>query len=88
MTSAPVKLPDWVEAEVALAPIHSTKKELADLISKLFGRISPRTVETRPLVWRVHNGKAVTETRPAIAAEWERFKTSPEYRVAGAREVA
>jgi hypothetical protein len=85
---SPSILPGWVEVKLATSPVYSDKRRLAQIISGLFGPISYRTIETRPLAWRIHNGKAVTETRAAVVAEWERFEASPEYRTARAKEVA
>jgi hypothetical protein len=73
-------LPDWIERRIEGEPVHSDKRGLAKILSDLFGPISYRTVENRPLVWRMSNGKAVTPTRSAVEAEYRRFKASPEYR--------
>jgi hypothetical protein len=80
-----VALPDWVEARLATAPAYIDKRGLAQLFTSLFGPISYRTVEDRPLTWQLHNGYAVTLTRTAVEAEYERFAAAPKYRTARAK---
>jgi hypothetical protein len=75
-------LPPWIENVLAGAPAYVTKRELAAIISNLFGPISYRTIETRPFIWKIYNGKAVTSTRGAIISEYNKFLNSPSYRVA------
>jgi hypothetical protein len=76
-----VSLPAWVERELETAPHNIDKRALTRLITRLFGPISHRTIEERPYKWRRFNNYAVTETRPAIEAEYARFIAAPEYRV-------
>jgi hypothetical protein len=83
-----VVLPDWVEQALAGAPYNLDRRGLAELLSRLFGPISYRTIEGRDWVWRTHNGRAVTETRPAVEAEYARFIAAPEYRVIRTKKTA
>jgi hypothetical protein len=76
-------LPDWVERVLDGAPIHSDRRQLAEILTRLFGKVSYRTIEGRPYPWRKHNGRAVTPTRPAVEAEYRRFVAEPQYRVRG-----
>jgi hypothetical protein len=86
MNSTP--LPAWIERELKAAPHHLHRRGLADLVTRLFGPISYRTIEGRPYIWRISNGHAVTETRLAIQAEYERFIAAGEYRTVQAKKSA
>jgi hypothetical protein len=81
------KLPEWVEAKVQVAPRYSARRGLAELLSELFGPISPRTLEDRPFTWRLSNGRAVTETRAAVEAEFVRFDAALKYRGGRAKKT-
>jgi hypothetical protein len=83
-------LPDYVERRLENAPVYSRKRQLAAIFTELFGPISHRTVESRPLVWRRVSGYgvAVTPTRPAVEAEYRRFAGAVEYRTGRARKIA
>lgn len=81
-------LPAWLERVVEAAPPFSDKRGLAKLFSECFGPISYRTVEDRPLVWQVYNGRATTDTRAAFEAEYARFSAAPRYRSGRAKPVA
>jgi hypothetical protein len=87
-TASAAPLPERIEHKLETAPHFLDKRGLAQLFTELFGPISYRTIEGRPLVWRIHNGRAVTETRAAVEAEYARFVASPEYRVGGAKKTA
>ena len=81
-------LPEWLERVVGAAPPFSDKRTLAQLFSQCFGPISHRTVEDRPLVWQIFNGRAVTDTRAAFVAEFARFNAAPKYRAGRAKKTA
>ena len=81
-------LPEWLERVVKAAPPFSDKRALAQLFSQCFGPISHRTVEDRPLVWRIFNGRAVTDTRAAFEAEYARFSAAPKYRAGRTKKTA
>jgi len=81
-------LPEWIGRVVETAPHFVDKRTLAQLFSQCFGPISHRTVEDRPLVWQISNGRAVTETRAAFEAEYARFNASPKYRSGRAKKTA
>ena len=81
-------LPEWLERVVETAPPFSDKRTLARLFSQCFGPISYRTVEDRPLIWQIFNGRAVTDTRAAFEAEYARFSAAPRYRSGRAKPVA
>jgi hypothetical protein len=81
-------LREQVERVLKTAPVNSGKRGLAEICTLLFGPISYRTIETRPLTWRLHNGKATTPTRPAVEAELQRFLASPKYRSGRTKETA
>jgi hypothetical protein len=88
-TEAEAALRDRAEAVIRREPPFATKRRLAEVIEEVTGApISYRTIETRPLPWRIHNGKALTPTGPAIRGEVERVLASPEYRVTGAKAPA
>jgi hypothetical protein len=80
-------LPDWVERELETAPIHIGKRDLARLLTRLYGPISHRTIEERPYVWRRFNNYAVTKTRPAVEDGYARFIAEPEYRGGRAKKT-
>lgn len=48
--------------ELPSLPPRVDRKAGADLVTRHFFPISPRTLERWPLTWRVVNGKAVCET--------------------------
>jgi hypothetical protein len=82
-------LPEWVEREIANEPKHVDKRKLAQIVTRLFGPISHRTIEQRPYRWRRFNNYAVTPLRPAIEAEFARFDSALEYRAGKSKkEVA
>jgi hypothetical protein len=81
-------LPAWIEHVLETAPRYSDRRGLADLLTRLFGPTSHRTLEERPYVWQIHNGRAVTETRPAVEAEYARFIAAPKYRVTRTKRTA
>jgi hypothetical protein len=73
-------LPTYVERRLETAPHYSDRRGLAQLHTELFSPISHRTFEEWPLTWQLVNGRAVTETRPAITLAWQRFQDAPQYR--------
>jgi hypothetical protein len=77
-----------MDREQARGRAYSDKRTLAKIFSELFGPISYRTIEDRPLTWQLHNGYAVTHTRTAVEAEYARFSASPKYRTARAKKSA
>jgi hypothetical protein len=80
-------LPNWIEQRLETAPHYSDRRGLAQLLTSLFGPISYRTIEGRPLTWQMSNGRAVTETRPAVEAEYTRFIAAPKYRGGQAKKT-
>jgi hypothetical protein len=83
-----VLLPEWVKRRIETAPEYSDKRTLAQLFTECFGPISYRTIEDRPLVWQLHNGRAVTHTRTAFEAEFARFDAAPRYRAGRSKKTA
>jgi hypothetical protein len=81
-------LPEWVERVVEAMPPFSDKRALAKGFSQCFGPISYRTVEDRPFVWRLYNGRATTDTRAAFEDEYARFVAAPKYRVGRTKKTA
>ena len=73
-------LPARLERRLETAPHYSDRRGLAQLHNELFGPISPRTFEEWPLTWQLVNGRAVTNTRDAIALANARFQAAPKYR--------
>jgi hypothetical protein len=81
-------LPEWVERVVETMPPFSDKRALAKGFSQCFGPISFRTIEDRPFVWRLYNGRATTDTRAAFEAEYARFVAAPKYRSGRTKKTA
>jgi hypothetical protein len=81
----PVSLPAYIERRLETAPHYSDRRGFAQLHTELLGPLSPRTLEEWPLVWQLVNGKAMTETRPAITLAWRRFQDARGIAAAGRR---
>jgi hypothetical protein len=80
-------LPSWVERRLETAPHYSDRRGLAQLHSELLGPLSPRSLEEWPLTWQLVNGRAVTNTRDAIALAYVRFQAAPKYRSGRAKSA-
>jgi hypothetical protein len=88
MRSTVAQLPDWVERRLETAPHYSDRRGLAQLHGQLFSPISPRSFEEWPLTWQLVNGRAVTNTRDAVALALARFQAAPKYRGGRAKKTA
>jgi hypothetical protein len=81
-------LPAWIEHVLETAPHYSDRRGLAEIFTRLFSPVSPRSLESRPYVWQISNGRAVTETRAAVEDEYARFIAAPKYRGGQAKKTA
>ena len=75
-----VSLPPHLEALLNEAAENSDRRGLAKLHTQGIAPISARTFEEWPLVWRLVNGRAVTDTRTAIELAYKRYLDAPQYR--------
>jgi hypothetical protein len=84
----PAVFPAWIERRLEMAPHYSDRRGLAQIHSELLGPLSPRSLEEWPLTWQLVNGRAVTNTRDAIALAYARFQAAPKYRGGRTKKTA
>jgi hypothetical protein len=58
-------------------PVRVDRETGAELLSKYFFKISPRTLERWPLAWRRLNGKAHCETSQLFAIAQDMLAAAP-----------
>jgi hypothetical protein len=71
----PLSLP--AEPDLEKLPRYGDRRQLAQIHEQYYGRISPRTLESWPLPWRISNGRAVAETRAFLIEAQRRFDAAP-----------
>ena len=57
--------------------MHGDKKQLAEIHSRYFGTVSPRSLERWPISWRKVNGRNVSSVRDFLALSKRRFESAP-----------
>ena len=72
--------------EPSRLPARVDRRAGAEIVSRLYFRVSPRTLEAWPLVVRRVNGRAIMETADLLALAREKFENAPPIR--GGRGVA
>jgi hypothetical protein len=72
--------------DLSAFPVNSTRKQLAEIISKHFFAVSARSLERWPLRWQHVNGKAITPTLEGVAEARRRLEAAPVIR--GGRQPA
>jgi hypothetical protein len=60
-----------------MVPPRVDRKTGADLVTRHFFPISPRTLEAWPLTWRLVNGKAVCETAELFEVAQAKLDAAP-----------
>lgn len=94
----PTELDAWVRqaTQVAVAsalpdlstlPRNVDRRAGAELITRFFFPVSPRSLEVWPLVWRHVNGKAVVATADLFAVAEAKLSAAPPIR-GGRRQLA
>lgn len=63
--------------DLATLPVRVPRDIAADLLSKYFFQISPRSLERWPLIWRRLNGKAHCETIALFAMAGSMVAAAP-----------
>lgn len=63
-------------------PVRVDRKTGAELVTKLYFRVSDRTLERWPLPWRRINGRAHVETSLLFAEAERRLADAPEVKAA------
>jgi hypothetical protein len=71
-SGATVPTPDF-----ANLPVNVDRKVGADLITKFYFPVSPRSLERWPLPWRRVNGCAITPTAVLLEEARKRFEAAP-----------
>lgn len=66
--------------DVRMHPTRVDRRAGADLVTRHFFPISPRTLEVWPLTWRKVNGKAVCETTELFALAAAKLDAAPPIR--------
>ena len=56
---------------------HGDKIQLAEIHNRYFGKLSPRSLERWPIVWRKVNGRNVSSVREFLALSKRRFESAP-----------
>lgn len=57
--------------------VHGDKNQLAEIHSRYWGPVSPRTLERWPLVWRRVNGRNIGSVRDFLKVAKRRFESAP-----------
>jgi len=57
--------------------LHADKDQCAEIVSRYFGKISPRTFERWPLTWRKVNGRNITPVPDLLAEAKRRYEAAP-----------
>jgi hypothetical protein len=66
-----------VEPDRANLPRCADRPTGAELVTRFFFKVSPRTLETWPLDWRLVNGRAVCETAALFAVAQAKLDAAP-----------
>jgi len=66
--------------DLAALPRHVDRRVGADLVTRFYFPVSPRSLEVWPLTWRHVNGKAVTPTVELFALAEEKLNAAPPIR--------
>jgi hypothetical protein len=82
----PLSLP--AEPDLEKLPRYGDRRQLAQIHEQYYGPMSPRTLESWPLVWRMSNGRAVAETREFLVEAQRRFDAAPAMLGGRSRRVA
>jgi hypothetical protein len=61
-------------------PSYISRPQAAELHTKHYGPLRPRTLESWPLTWRTVNGRALVETAEFVAEAQRRFDAAPVWR--------
>ena len=77
MSADELPIPDLIKL-----PVRVDRETGAELLSRYFFRISPRSLERWPVAWRRLNGKAHVETRELFRIAEEMVAAAPAVRVA------
>lgn len=64
-------------ADASDPPVRVDRRQAAALVSQLFFPVSPRTIETWPLMIRRVNGKATLETAELLAFARAKLEAAP-----------
>jgi hypothetical protein len=90
---ADASLPQQAAREIGITPDLSTlprnvdRRAGAELVTRFFFPVSPRSLEVWPLVWRHVNGKAVVATAELFAVAEAKLSAAPPIR-GGRRPLA
>jgi len=57
--------------------MHGDKTQLAEIHSRYFAKLSPRSLERWPITWRKVNGRNVSSVRDFLALSKRRFDSAP-----------
>jgi hypothetical protein len=71
MTAAPQQL------DLAQLPVNANRRQLAEIITRYFFKVSPRSLERWPLSWRNVNGQAICRTADALEEARRRLEAAP-----------
>ena len=70
------------------SPVRVDRRAAAELVTRLFFPVSPRTVEAWPLIVRHVNGKATLETAEVLAFAQAKLDAAPPIKGGRRRTVA
>jgi hypothetical protein len=65
------------EPDPSKLPRYGDRRLLAQIHHRYWGPVSARTLEKWPLVWRILNGRAISEVRPFLIEAQRRFDAAP-----------
>ena len=78
--------PDDKGRDIPDLPARVDRRTAAELVTKRYFRVSPRSLEAWPLAWRRVNGKAHCEVRELFAVAQAKLDAAPPVR--GGRRAA
>jgi hypothetical protein len=65
------------EPDPTKLPRYGDRRLLAQIHTKYYAPVSPRTLEKWPLVWIILNGRAISEVRAFLIEAQRRFDAAP-----------
>ena len=65
------------QADLTKLPVNCNRRQLAEIITQHFFKVSPRSLERWPLQWRHVNGQAVCSTADGVEEARKRLQAAP-----------
>jgi hypothetical protein len=77
---------DATQPDLAELPVNGNRRQLAEIITRYFFKVSARSLERWPLSWRHVNGQAICQTVDALEEARKRLEQAPVIRAGKAKD--